>query len=151
MKAPTPTWFASILCLTIACLSIGCAPGLPAGHVAVTGTVTRNGAPLGNATVVFTPEGETAGRGGGARTDAAGQYILVDQSGNPGVLPGVYRVTISKLVGADGEDFDSQQMGPMDANARESLPARYSDFTNTELRADVSGTVNEHHFALTVE
>ncbi len=113
--------------------------------VPVEGRVTLDGQPLANATITFIPSGNTVGRGAGAMTDDSGTYRLKEQDGSQGTAVGSYRVVISKLVNSDGSDFVGDRLGPMDTNARELLPARYSDFGRTESTAEVvdgGGTID---------
>ena len=73
--------------------------------VAVTGTVTINDQPLANATVTFIPKDGTPGFGGVGKTDAAGKSKLFgNRDDAPGILPGEYRVVVSKRLMPDGSE-----------------------------------------------
>ncbi len=71
----------------------------------VTGVVTRDQAPLAGVTVQFAPSAP----GGGPPlenstpstgiTNASGEYVMMYDPDNPGVLPGVHHVTISTVSG----------------------------------------------------
>jgi hypothetical protein len=60
----------------------------------------------------------------------------------PGAVPGSYKVTVSRTVGADGaplvveEGMDAEQL-KMGGQAKESLPPKYSDMEQTELTITV--------------
>jgi hypothetical protein len=76
------------LLVGLALAAVGCG-----GPVNVEGKVTRNGKPLPGATVVFVPEG--GGPEAGDVTDEEGKFRLKGAQ-QSGVLPGKYRVTVSK-------------------------------------------------------
>jgi hypothetical protein len=127
------------------CGLVGC--GGAAGRVEVTGTVTLDGRPLDGATVTFYPEGQTGGLGGSGRTGPDGRYTLTDARGGTGVLPGEYRVVVSRLLRPDGSAPDPAAP-PAESDARETLPAAYHDRDATRLRARVSADARVHDFAL---
>lgn len=122
----------------------------------VTGTVILDGKPLADAEVAFylqgtAPEGYY---GSGATTDVEGKYAL--KSGEaPGAVPGQYKVTISRIVDANGaaivaeEGMDAEQL-KMGGSAKESIPAKYSDLEQTELTVLVEkGKSEGYDFPLT--
>lgn len=76
-----------------AVLVSGCAKDT--GHRKTTGVVTYNGEPVEGATVVFIPQVQ-GGASGSAMTDAQGAYSATSGSVGEGLLPGEYKVTISK-------------------------------------------------------
>lgn len=119
--------------------------------VPLEGQVTLDGQPLSNATVTFLPTGDTKGRGAAAITDENGRYELEEQDGTLGVVVGSYRVAISKLVNLDGSDFTGEDLGPMDTNARELLPAKYSDLSQSEMTAEVPPDGSNIDFQLSLE
>src|SRR5690242_5652638 len=76
---------------TVLAAAAGCGPSGPdIAHVS--GRVTMDGKPLANATVVFIPED---GRPAGARTNAAGDYVLNFTEGRRGAIPGKNTVRIT--------------------------------------------------------
>jgi hypothetical protein len=115
----------------------GCKDADHADLVPVTGTVTLDGKDLANATVWFTPVGETKGQGGTGVTDASGKYTLQGPRGQAGVSAGDYKVVISKRVMPDGSPGPAG-VGAEDSPARQTLPARFSDVQATELQARVA-------------
>jgi hypothetical protein len=130
-------------------LSLGCSsdsaktPVWP-DPVPVSGTVTYGDQPLADAMVTFSPTGTTAGQGAAGLTDNSGKYVLqapwTDGKTRPGAIPGTYKVSISRMVKADGSvwkpDPKSPDAGPMSIGAREEMPEQYS--FQSKLTADVS-------------
>lgn len=120
--------------------------------VPATGTVKINGTPLATAVVTFLPAKWSASNG---ETDENGAFEL-ETAGQPGVLPGEYKVAISYLVSADGEP---QGLGPRSAlaappsmaTAREQIPPEYSDFGRTTLKATVPADGGNFDFDLKVD
>lgn len=102
--------------------------------VDVTGTVTIDGTPLDNATVVFRPK---QGRPSYGVTDAQGRYALRYTTEKLGALPGEHAVMITT---AGGGNEDSP------ATKKETIPARYN--RNTTLTATVDPSHRTHDFAL---
>jgi hypothetical protein len=127
-----------VACLAVMGSLMGCGKG--PGDAAVksaSGKVTLEGRPLEGARVLFLPDGSTAGFGGMGITDPAGEYQLKGTRGGVGVPPGEYKVVISRLVKPDGTT------PPPDAklaeiDARESLPAYYTNPAITTLKATVT-------------
>ena len=109
----------------------------------VEGTVTMDGQPLPNAIVTFQPV--NPGRPSYARTDDSGKYVLVFTDGNEGATLGEHRVCISTQ--SDGDpDAD-----PPIPSSPETVPAKYSNMSKTELKANVEAGGNQHDFTLTSE
>ena len=92
------------------------------GLLSLTCVVKMNGAPLDGATVDFIPADFLADVLKPARSvtrrDGAGPIQLADKS-LPGIAPGIYRVSISKMI-----------------EGRETIPARYNE--NTDLGFEVA-------------
>src|SRR5688572_8699671 len=101
----------------------------------VTGTVTLDGAPLADATVMFQP---SSGRGSMGTTNAEGKYSLTYLDGVPGAVLGSHKVSIR--TGVPGEDGQPPLV-------KEKLPAKYH--SHTELTADVKSDPNTIDFDLT--
>lgn len=153
------TWFTAIggAVIALAVNLSGCggakteAPAYMSRIVPVSGTVTFNGEPLADATILFEPEQTGEMESAAGATDAEGKYelktIVVGQGPQMGAVPGAYRVVVTKFVMPDGSKAPSD-MSDADAEAegaRELIPERYSDFGSTTLTADVpegGGTVD---------
>lgn len=145
-------------------LSLGClislagcggssGPKLPK-PVKVNGVVALDSQPVGNAIVFFAPEGGSQmGNGASGVTDDKGVYELVTAAGKvkqPGAIPGSYRVFISRLVDREGKAVaPNADVAPANMGAVESLPPRYSDLMQTELRASVSQEGGKFDFSIT--
>ena len=106
----------------------------------VSGTVTMDGEPLANASVVFAG---TSGRPAGGATDSEGKYVLNFSGGRQGAQPGKYKVRISTA--ADPWEDDDGTMMPATA---ETVPIRYNSDTELEFEV-VEGQANVADFDLT--
>jgi hypothetical protein len=126
-------------------LAAGCGGG-SADETPVAGTVTLDDNPLAGAAVTFRPTGATKGNGGTALTGPDGKYALTGPQGQKGIAPGTYKVTVSRRLRKDGTP-PPPDVPPMESDAIESLPPRYSDPERTELTATVDGN-KPHDFTL---
>ena len=126
------------LSLVLNCAFMGCSESVKKPEwpdaVPVTGTVTMDGEPLGEAIVIYIPDGGTVGQGGTGMTEANGKYLLSSQNDKgetvSGVIPGKYRVAISRMVKPDGSVWTpdaTNSTGPATVGAREELAMEYSD------------------------
>jgi len=122
--------------------------------VPVDGTVFLNGQPLAYKSVLFLPEGETAGNGAGGYTNGDGEYSLIavvfgatkDYDGCP---PGRYRVVVSEpsipiteadfgpLDGEEEGDQPAVAVGPLMSPATRAIPAVYTSDETTPLVLEV--------------
>lgn len=125
--------------LVLACL--GCTPGGPAIEP-VEGTVTLDGKPLPNASVVFVPEED---RPAGATTDSQGHYVLTFTEGREGAVLGKHKVQI-RTARDPGETPSGE---PIPA-APETIPMRYNAKTELEFTVE-AGKKNIANFDLTSE
>jgi len=111
--------------------------------VPVEGTITMDGKPLAEVTVMF-GTGSAFGE-----TDASGRYELKAQGGKKGCPVGDYKVVVEKWVRADGSIYRSGEgISPMDAGAIQKMPPRYSDMEKTELKANVPAGGGKVNFEL---
>lgn len=120
------------LCATA--LVLGCSGSAAApGTVKAAGTVKLNGAPLAGAQVTFYPASAATALASQAATDYSGRYELQTHVGGgkfqPGVAPGKYTVSITKL--------DTANIKSTFAPPKNLLPARYADPKTSKLTADV--------------
>lgn len=151
-----PIWSPPALVLlvvtTVLAALSGCGGG--AATVPVSGTVSLDGKPFPGAVVTFVPHAGTVGYGGQAQTDDQGNFTAHMQDGTtaegkPGLLPGEYKVVVNKLVKPDGTVFvASEDEAPIDSNAREVVPAKYSDYQQTTLTANINGSTDALKFEL---
>jgi len=100
--------------------------------VPVSGTVTLGDKPIAGVVVAFipitnleNPDDKTPGTGAIGVTDAAGKYTLKHRSGQPGVQPGMYSVTFSKVALPDGSPIPEGKI-PGEVGAVELIPKRYT-------------------------
>ena len=105
----------------------------------VEGTVTLDGTPLQNATVVFVPE---EGRPAGATTDESGHYVLVYTEGREGAPVGKNIVRIYTARDAS-ESPSGEQIPPVP----ERLPMKYNAQTTLDFTVE-AGKDNVADFAL---
>lgn len=157
-------------CLRLLCLPVvfgtvlGCGGDKPIGGpenlVPVEGTVSLDGKPIANASIVFTPKG--SGGASTGYTDSSGHYELFYGASATGAIPGEHTVMIEIGEGEEPtvpEDVDTSGMSEdevtklMDKLMREavtSLPKKYSD-GSAPLTATVSEGGDPIDFALTSE
>jgi hypothetical protein len=108
-------------------------------RVPVQGKITIMGKPLDNATIQFLPTGTTKGEGGIGRSDAEGNFTLTgSRKGAQGLVPGEYKVSVSRLVEPDGSPLPADAKEAEHPNARESVPSAYA-----ALDSPLSATVPE--------
>lgn len=142
----------SLACIFLCCALFGCTQGptKPREDIfPVSGAIRYQNMPLADATVTFTPKGDTRGFTGTARTDANGAYTLTDMHGNKGMVPGEYSVTISRRIQPDGSVVPADDMTPpIESMAKESLPPRYSSPERTELSVTVTKEARTYDFDL---
>lgn len=104
----------------------------------VTGTVFLDNKPLANADVTFQPLGETPGIGGQSRTDESGKFQVNYARGGEGLPEGEYRVAVSLRIMPDGQPAPAdEQVDPIESQARETLPSKFSDIEKSELQVTV--------------
>lgn len=123
--------------------------------VAVGGKITYGDQPLSDAIVSFIPLTSTPGQGASGVTDDNGEYQLqsrwVDGKIRDGVIPGKYKVIISRMVKNDGSVWKpdaNNAEGPISVGAKEEIPEMYSLPDASELVAEVGKDGGTHDFAL---
>jgi hypothetical protein len=122
---------AASLLVGLTVIVLGCG-----GPVRVEGKVTRKGKPLAGATVVFIPE--AGGPEAGDVTDEEGKFRLKGTK-QAGVLPGAYRVTVSKKVYPPGvtPPTPDKMSIRMVETMKETVSSRYTMQDQTPLRVTV--------------
>jgi hypothetical protein len=122
--------------------------------VPVRGLVTLRGAPVEGAEIKFQPKiGTTSAFG---VTDAAGRYELTTFEGGDGAQPGEYIVTVFKYqepaqssVSMDSPGYDATGKSAVTAPAKNLLPQRFAEPSNSGLMAVVKADVeNEFNYDL---
>ena len=136
--------------MLVAAMVVGCGDGYPP-RVPVSGTVTFQGKPVGNANVTFLSTASN-GKSASGQTDEAGNYQLTSYSPNDGAIPGDYIVTVtvidmsgSNLDVAGSDDLGDNYTAMMDSAASSrpktqpgGLPEKYSDASQTDLKQTVA-------------
>lgn len=132
--------------------------------VPVSGTVTYKGAPVADASVGFVPDAPPGpnppGRGAFGRTDDQGRFQLMTFVAGDGVVPGNYKVTVTKVEGdtsapqaeEGSDDYDDPEAagGSKPTEPKHLLPEKYADFRKSDLTASVKdGDPQEFTFELT--
>lgn len=147
-------WFAI---LTAGCL-MGCGPGASkppdlGETVKVTGVVTLDGKPLADAGVKFHPLSDKGFQGATGMTDAEGKYelgmIIGAKDRKPGVVPGKYKVTVSRWRLKDDRPMTEAKGDPLLAGAHETAPAISSSPDTTLLWYEVPATGGTYDIPLT--
>ncbi len=128
---------------------VGCGGGGNADLATVSGTVTLDNAPLDGAKVTFHSTVEVSGARAtyAAYTDSSGKYLIAQAGKEPGIPPGMYKVTVTKAE-AKGKaalpaDFDAGQLEASGAG-RNVLFQEYENFATTKLSATLERGKNEN-------
>jgi hypothetical protein len=97
-------------------------------RVPVQGKVTAlGGTPIPHAVISFIPTASTKGEGGIGTADQDGNFTLIgSRRGDKGVVPGKYKVRVSRFVERDGSPLPPDWTQAEHPNARETVPAPYS-------------------------
>jgi hypothetical protein len=107
-------------------------------RVPVEGKITAQGKPLDNAIIQFIPTSSTKGEGGIGRSDSSGNFTLIgSRAGAKGVVPGKYKVRVSRLIARDGTPLPDDAKEVENPGAKESVPAPYNSLEGTTLIATV--------------
>lgn len=145
-------WFTCCVFALLGCCFIGCGggPTKPKTEIfPVAGAVRYKGAPLTDATLTFTPKGETLGFTGSARTDKDGKYSLIDMHGNKGMVAGEYAVTVSRRVMPGGAVVPAaDKTPPIESLASESLPPHLSDSDRSKIVVRVTTEKSDYDLDL---
>src|SRR5262245_226805 len=93
----------------------GCSRGNTGTFATVSGKVTLNGAAADGVKVTLHSTVEAGGKKAGpfsAMTDSSGHYVIATVGKDPGIPPGMYKVTVTKLdmKGNVPPDFDQGQL-----------------------------------------
>ncbi len=129
-----PRTFGMLLSVMVGLCAVGCS-GNTDGFVyqPVSGTVTLDGEPLADATVVFAPSGSNleSGRPSFGTTDASGRFELQSLGGHNGAVVGDHAVSIS----TSQVDQNTQEV-----LAEETLPPNYNARSELSFTVPSSGT-----------
>lgn len=147
--------FTRVAVLLAVMATAGCGGGTPAGNFAqVTGTVTQGGVPLDGGMITFHATTGDKGQLGKyfALTDSSGKYVLLANGKDPGIPPGMYKVTITKqgfkaanAASADIQADQGQVDAQLSANAalgKNAMPKEYEDPAKTKLSVTLESGKN---------
>ena len=143
------TLFLAVLAFTFT----GCGYRRPA-QVKTTGTVTLDGEPVAQASLMFIPD---SGRPASGNTNTNGAFELSSYGGNDGLPAGNYRVTVTKLVLKDkyqqqlkkletqadeaaesGEESEAVDIEFSDNAYKNELPEKYADLDTTDINVTIT-------------
>ena len=143
------TVFLAVLTFTFT----GCGYRRPA-QVKTTGTVTLDGEPVAQASLMFIPD---SGRPASGNTNTNGAFELSSYGGNDGLPAGNYRVTVSKLVLKDKYQKQLKKLETQAEEAAESdeaseavdvefsdeayeneLPEKYAELDTTDINVIIT-------------
>lgn len=155
MRESSSAWSRRFVLLSSVSLifQLGCAGSSndgPGKLIPVTGKVTLNGEPLGQASLTFIPKDQTKGAGGFAGTMSDGTYEVMHPSSSKGIEAGTYAVRFSKFAMPDGSPIPEGK-NATDVGARESLPLMLSNpplDRATHVVTVKDGTTNTFNFDL---
>ena len=125
------------------------------GTLPTTGIVRQKGAPVADATVTFSPAGQSSGKAASGKTDASGKFTLTTLKAGDGALPGDYEVIVSKMETSGKamtdeearEYYNKFQKPPPAPQSKSALPEKYSTAATSGLKATVKkGDKNEFTF-----
>lgn len=100
----------ALVCCAALLASIGCggAPQLE-GLEKYSGVITLDGEPLADASITLVPS-TMALKGAGATSDEKGKFVLQTLQAGDGVMPGEYRVTVTKSHWEDAYTPEEEKM-----------------------------------------
>lgn len=116
----------------------GCGGGGP--ELPVSGTVTLDDKPVPDVTVRFYPDGDTDPSSSGfAQTGTDGKYVITSGKGKKGLVPGKYKVTVSKGQAKTGSSEEGAGAVVEGVDIKDEFPAIYSSPGQTILSYSVTG------------
>lgn len=126
----------------------GCSGGSTRTDLAqVTGIITHEGKPYDGAKVTFHSTVESSGKRDSfsALTDSSGKYLIAMVGKEPGIPPGMYKVTITKYdtKGDLPDDFDAGQIEAAGMAQGKGAMKEYENFATTKFSATLDSGKNE--------
>jgi hypothetical protein len=139
-------WFIPLIGFMVLGIVTGCSGGGSGSLATVSGVVTQNGAPLDGAKVTLYSTVESEGKKSGsysAMTDSSGKYVISSVGKEPGIPPGMYKVTITKLqsTGNLPADFDAGQVAAS-GMAKNVVSQEYESLATTKLSVTLEAGKN---------
>ena len=134
--------FLSALCLA------GCSGGGSVDTVDVSGTLTRNGQPVPNVAITFTPDAD--GWVATGKTDEQGQFAsLTTRESGDGIAEGSYTVTLSQVTEAATGEVSSADAYAPTAGANLPFPTKYLNTAESDLKVTISADTETLELELT--
>jgi hypothetical protein len=124
-----------ITCLTVVAFA-GCGSDLPP-LAPLTGTITQNGQPFANGSLMFSPVG--GGRPSVAKTNEQGEFEAMYQLNVPGAIIGKHSVMFE----AGGSDEPLTEEEEMNLHKKNPGPPKNFKISPTEVEVQKGGTVVE--------
>ena len=140
-------WFVPLIGFMVPGIVTGCS-GSKGSYATVSGVVTQNGTPFEGAKVTFISTVEYEGKRAAysAMTDSSGKYLIATVGKEPGIPPGMYKVTVTKLE-ATGKslpkDFDAGQVAAS-GTGRNLVSQEYENENTTKLSVTLEPGKNEN-------
>jgi len=136
-------------------LFLGCGNARLPGLVPASGIVTLNGEPIEGVTIVFAPLSPSGdARTATALSGAGGKFIVSTLDHNDGIMPGDYRVSVSKKTGVGGVDTaisGDERVAVQDSRQTiDYLPAKYSSGNTSDSSVSIPASGNRN-IELTLE
>lgn len=131
--------------LLLLCLCAGCNSKRLNGLVPGAGTLTFNGDPVEDATIIFSPKNTPGGRSATGITNTQGKFTLMTLDPGDGLAPGDYHVTVTKVKTEGGpseqEMLDSVMLGkslpPDDRTITYLIPEHYGIMGESDLEVAI--------------
>jgi len=120
----------------------------------VSGVITYKGTPVEGAKVTFHSTAQVDGKPGTVATvmtDSSGKYVIASAGKDPGIPPGMYKVTVTKLKGGGNVPLDPAVADPgqleaagAGGGALHELPPEYANVGITKLSVTLETGKNEN-------
>ena len=133
----------ALVCVYAVTLTLGCGK---TGTQEISGLVTLDGSPLAEGQVEFSPIQPTKGPTAGAAIQN-GQFV-VPAVANGLIVGGVYKVSISAMVGSGKFIRNPVAPGGKSEALKESIPARYNESSELQITVSAIADENKHDFQL---
>lgn len=141
--------------LLFAILSAGCSGQKDGNFATVSGLVKQGAVPVDGAKVTFHSTVETKGQREiySAITDSSGKYLIAANGKDPGIPPGLYKVTITKQGFKDSKStqpemdagqLEAQMSAATPGTLKNALPKEYENVASTKLSVTLEVGKNDN-------
>lgn len=139
--------FVPLIGFSMLAIVSGCSGKGSGGLATVSGVITQNGTPLADAKVTFISTVESAGKRDAfsAVTDSSGKYLIATVGKEPGIPPGMYKVTITKFEAAKSGSAAEIDPGQVAASGtgKNAVSQEYENEFTTKLSVTLEAGKNE--------